>query len=91
MAEIKVFVNWCEKKLCTEKEMKNMIEREVGQRFIDKEEFGDWLDDNYCSTEIFDMNEEKKEMILKLYKECLKTEVKDECDSSYSECRIEID
>lgn len=91
MAEIKVFVNWHEKKLCTEKEMKNMIEKEVERRFDDKEEFDEWLDDNYYSTELFNMKEEQKATVLKLYKEYLQEDVEDEYDNSYDECYIEVD
>ena len=91
MAEIKVYVNWREKKLCTGKEIKNMIEEEVEQRFKDREEFGDWLDDNYYSTELFDMNEEQKATALKLYREYLQEEVEDRYDDSYGERYIEID
>ena len=91
MAEIKVFVNWYDRKICSEEEMNKKIERKAKQAFECEEGFEEWLDDNYSLTELFNMDKEERTKALELYKEYVKENTEDEYNTCYDTYYFKVD
>lgn len=82
MATIKVWVNYSEEKVLSEKQYKETLEENNKDWYNDRSVFDEWLSNNYTRYEIFYLTDEEKEELLE--------EFHDYCDSR-SQSELEED
>jgi hypothetical protein len=78
MAEIKILINWDERKVYSEEELIEQIEREIKHAIETEVELDEWLDYNYSVTELFHMDEEERTKVLSLYEDYIREKIKNE-------------
>lgn len=86
--KVKIYVNWEDKDILNEKDYDAEIERTVESLMEDKNDFFDWLGDNYCLKEIWEATDAKRLKIYNDWEECCKETAR--CNSDYEEVEIEI-
>ena len=96
--KVKLYVDWANEKILKEKEYEKEILELVEEQIEDEYSFNEFLD-NYLNNKrchryefeyLFNLNEEERQEILKLWKEdCLET-VKANFDDDYEEIELEL-
>ena len=87
---ISVFVNHCEQEVLSEANYENRIKGAVEEQFDNREDFEDFLDENYYFEELFNASEEKKKEILEDYKEYLTANVIDGFGNEWDEYTLDV-
>jgi hypothetical protein len=66
--KIKVYVNWDACEILNEKEFEKIVQRDANCRENDNDALNEFLEENYCFSDIFYMPEEEKELIAEKWK-----------------------
>ena len=85
---IKVFVDWDEHEVINEAEYKEKIRQETEEMMVDKEEFYDWLSNNYMPQTIWEMTEAERAEVQELWEQACKDNA--EIESDFEMIMVEI-
>lgn len=66
---VTIYVNWYEEKVMTEKQYREEIERRAKKATEDEEQFADWLEQNYSTIDLHNMEGQKKMAVRKAFLE----------------------
>lgn len=70
--KVTIYVNWNEHKVYSESEYEVEIIRRVEEFCEDNDNFAEWLEANYSTIEIFNL--EEKEEVYQAFRECVRCE-----------------
>lgn len=88
--KVKVFVDWSESRILTEKDFEKEVEHETIERFDDSDFFDEWLDRNFDSSEIFHFTESEKEEERARFREYCRADAEAVLLEEYETIELEI-
>ena len=88
--KVKIYVDWNENEIYSEKEIM-VREKEIAEQYFDDEGgFSDWLDENFSGIEIFKMNNDDKEAIKDSYRIVCKEQAQETINENFELEEIEV-
>lgn len=88
--KVKVYVDWNEHKIYSEKEVRAREKKIAGSYFDDEDGFSDWLDENFSGIEIFKMTEDDKEAAKNSYKDACRDWAQEATNNDFESEEIEV-
>ena len=87
---MKLYVNWCDQEILTAEQYMARLDEQVAEE-IGLYRFSDWLEENYTTTEIFDMDDDAKEIAIEEFREFAKDSIEHDFSQEWEEVEVDVD
>ena len=87
--KVKVYVNWDERKIISEKEYEEKVEKSAKEYAESYADFADWLNDHYHADDVWEMSESTRKEVKQEYCEACQTWAEDEVNDYWKPYEIE--
>ena len=88
--KVTVYVNWHEEEVISEKEYKEKIEKSANEYVESHADFADWLNDQYCADDIWEMPESDRNAVKEESREASHTWAEEEVNDYWKPYEIEV-
>lgn len=85
-----LYVNWYDQEIITAEQYKERLDKQIEEE-MGLYRFSDWLEDNYTATEIFDMDDDTKELAIEEFKEFARNDIEHEFSNNWDEVEVDVD
>lgn len=79
------------RELITEKEYRKRMKEEAERRKASEQDFSEWLNENYSTKEIWDMDEEEKEATKGFFLQAVDEDILYDFREDWAEVRVEVE
>ena len=88
--KVKIYVNWDEREIYSEKEIVAKEKKIAEQYFDDGDGFSDWLDEIFSGIELFKMNNDDKEVAKDSYRVACKEWAQESINNDFEFKEIDV-